>query len=207
MKLVFTSLAWFFLFILAYRFFRFITTPLFSKLGLYTYHSEMLFTVPIWKNKRELHLGTAYDFFRTSASSSREMLALLSKGLLAFCDDVERGKYPRDLVLRGTTYYFSDATLAKFGFKTRPLRFLEAVFFSFNYLELCLLHSLSKRRLTIVNTDSVRIAYCKAEDLLQHKEMCRKYLHILTKAPAPTAVSTQVPAITFPPSSSNSLAA
>ncbi|MCS7012210.1 MAG: hypothetical protein RMI34_03825 [Chloroherpetonaceae bacterium] len=208
MKFIFTSFAWLFLFIVIYRFLRFITTPLFVKLGIYTYHSEMLFTVPIWRNKRELHLGTAYDFFRTSASGSRQMLILLSKGLLAFCEDVERGKYPRDLVLRGTTHYFSDATLRKFGFKTRPLRFYEAVFFSLNYLELCLLLSISKRRLTVVNTDLVRIAYCRAEDLLLHKEMCRRYLHILSKAPEqPSTSHSPVPVALLSSGTSDSLAA
>lgn len=181
MTSILTALLWLLAFIATYRFLRFITTPLFVKLGIYTYHSEMLFTVPIWKKKREIHLGTSYDFFRTDIVGSRRMLASLSQGLLKLCEDIERGKYAKDLLLRGTTYYFSDATLMKFGFKTRPLRFVEALFFSLNYLELCFLLSLSKRRLTLVNTDSVRIAYCYATDLLRHKEMCRKYAHMLLK--------------------------
>jgi hypothetical protein len=109
------------------------------------------------------------------------MLASLSQGLLALCEAIEQGKYPKDLLLRGTTYYFSDTTLHRFGFHTRPLRLIEAIFFSLNYLELCILLSLSKRRLTFVNTDSVRIAYCRAEELLRHKEMCRKYANMLLR--------------------------
>lgn len=181
MTSILIALLWLLAFIIIYRFLRFITTPLFMKLGIYTYHSEMLFTVPIWKKKREIHLGTSYDFFRTDIVGSRKMLASLSQGLLKLCEDIERGKYSKDLLLRGTTYYFSDATLIKFGFQTRPLRFIEAVFFSLNYLELCILHSLSKRRLTLINTDSVRIAYCYATDLLRHKEICRKYANMLLK--------------------------
>ncbi len=181
MTTILAALLWLLVFIVTYRFLRFITTPLFVKLGIYTYHSQMLFTVPIWKKKREIHLGTSYDFFRTDIVGSRRMLASLSQGLLALCEAIEQGKYPKDLLLRGTTYYFSDATLHRFGFHTRPLRLIEAIFFSLNYLELCILLSLSKRRLTFVNTDSVRMAYCRAEELLRHKEMCRKYANMLLK--------------------------
>jgi hypothetical protein len=181
MTTILSALLWLLVFIVTYRFLRFITTPLFVKLGIYTYHSQMLFTVPIWKKKREIHLGTSYDFFRTDIVGSRRMLASLSQGLLALCEAIEQGKYPKDLLLRGTTYYFSDTTLHRFGFHTRPLRLIEAIFFSLNYLELCILLSLSKQRLTFVNTDSVRIAYCRAEELLRHKEMCRKYANMLLK--------------------------
>ncbi len=181
MTTILSALLWLLVFIITYRFLRFITTPLFVKLGIYTYHSQMLFTVPIWRKKREIHLGTSYDFFRADIAGSRKMLASLSQGMLALCEAIEQGKYPKDLLLRGTTYYFSDATLHRFGFHTRPLRLIEAIFFSLNYLELCILLSLSKRRLTFVNTDSVRIAYCRAEELLRHKEMCRKYANMLLR--------------------------
>lgn len=209
MTTILSALLWLLVFIVTYRFLRFITTPLFVKLGIYTYHSQMLFTVPIWKKKREIHLGTSYDFFRTDIAGSRRMLASLSQGMLALCEAIEQGKYPKDLLLRGTTYYFSDATLQRFGFHTRPLRLIEAIFFSLNYLELCILLSLSKRRLTFVNTDSVRIAYCRAEELLRHKDMCRKYANMLLRETSADEAPNKSTSVLLPvqSSASDSLAA
>jgi len=98
MTTILSALLWLLVFIITYRFLRFVTTPLFVKLGIYTYHSQMLFTVPIWRKKREIHLGTSYDFFRTDIAGSRRMLASLSQGMLALCEAIEQGIWAHHMI-------------------------------------------------------------------------------------------------------------
>ncbi len=156
-------------FIVIYRFIRYITTPLLKKIGFYNYYSKAFFTVPIWKNRLEMHMGTSWDLFRLERLDAKTQMFYLAKGLAKLCAEIEQGKFSKDAVIYGTTYYFSNATLQRFGFRVREQSLLEKFMFGLNYLELCLLFSISRRKLSFVNTDLVKVAYCPLERLVQNK--------------------------------------
>jgi len=88
--------------------------------GLCRYHSPVLYTTGIGR-RREIHLGTARDFLAHGDSCRRRLLARLAEGLLALCEDVERGRLAPDTVLVGTSDLLRDETAQRLGFRTsRP---------------------------------------------------------------------------------------
>lgn len=171
-------------FIIAYRLLRYFTTPVFKKLGWYRYHSRMLFTQRMPNNRVELHLGTSYDFFHMDAQGPRLFLAYLAEGMLDICAHIEDGRISRDTEIRGCIYFLDRATLRRFGFRTRNLTLFEQAMFSLNYLELCMLLSISRKRPCRVKIKDVKIAYCIADDFLANKPL---YTRIDAQLHAPAA--------------------
>lgn len=166
------------LFIIAFRLARFVSTPIFRKIGLYKYYSDMFFLVPILPNVCEIHLGTSWDFFRQKTISHKATLNYLASGLVNLCNAVEKGKVKRKMKLKGNTYYINAETAAKFGFKSRNMNIFEIIMFSLNYLELCTLYSISNKKLSLVPVKNIKIIFCNAEDLLKYKS---KYLYYLER--------------------------
>ncbi len=93
----------------------------------------------------------------------------IAKGLAKLCAEIEQGKFNKKTIIYGATYYFNNATLQRFGFRVRKQTLFEKFIFGLNYLELCLLFSISRRKLSFVNTDLVKVAYCPLERLVQNK--------------------------------------
>jgi hypothetical protein len=75
--------------------------------------------------------------------------------------------------------FFTDSTLTKFGFQTRKLYIIEMIIFSLNYLEQCLLQSISKGRISVVDLRAVRKLIITTEDLLANKENFELYARML----------------------------
>ncbi len=156
-------------FLFLYRFARYLTTPLLKRLGIYRYYSKMFFTVPLGLNTLEVHIGTSWDFFRLQKVNPSILLYHLAEGLKNLCADIEAGKIASETKIRASLYYFSAATVEKFGFKSRRPNFLEWVAFSLNYLELCILLSISYRKLTRVRFENLKIIEGVAGELARYK--------------------------------------
>ncbi len=153
-----------------FRLLRFVSTPWLRALGVYRYYSPMFFTMPLGKKVLDMHLGTAWDFMWLRDRSATTMLTYLTEGLLAMCDAAERGEVVPQQQLRGTMYFLSPSTMEKFGFRVRPMRWYETLAFVLNYLEVCLLHSVMKRRLCWVDMRCVRIVEASVAELLEQRE-------------------------------------
>jgi hypothetical protein len=152
-----------------FRLLRFATTPWLRALGIYRYYSPMFFTMPLGKKVLDMHLGTAWDFMWLRDRSASMMLTYLTDGLLAMCDAADRGEVRQQQHLRGTMYFLSPGTMEKFGFRVRRMRWYETLAFVLNYLEVCLLHSVMKRRLCWVDMRSVRIVEMTIEELTHQR--------------------------------------
>lgn len=155
---------------LLFRCLRFATTPLLRRLGVYRYYSPMFLTVPFGTRTLELHLGTAWDFFRRRNLNQLELLTYLGRGLLELLAAVERGELRSDIKLRGTMCFLSEETMQKIGFQTRPMNVLEGALFLMNYPEICLLQSLVKGRLCLVTLSHVRMFKASVHDLQRTRD-------------------------------------
>lgn len=170
------------LFILVFRLARFASTPLFRKIGFYKYYSEMFFLVPILPNVCEIHLGTSWDFFKQKAISQKATFNHLATGIVNLCSAIEKGEVKKNVKLKGNTYYMNAETAAKFGFKSRNMNPLEIIMFSLNYLELCILYSISNKKPSLVPVKNIRIIFCNAEDLLANKAKYILYLQRINRS-------------------------
>jgi hypothetical protein len=138
----------------------------------------------------EIHLGTSYDFFLHNPSP-RLMMRYIAEGLVNLCEAIEKGQVDRHWIVKGTVYYINDSNLQRFGFEPCVPNLLQWLLFLQNYLEACLLLTLSKRKLSLVNIGSVRRVKAVAADLLPYKEKYVIYLRISRERnsrPAPTSI-------------------
>ena len=169
--------------IIFYRFIRYITTPLCRKFNIYKYYNDIFFTVPGTANRVEVHLGTAWDFFKMKKVNPRIFLYYTADGFYKLAEAIEKGEVKNDRVYVATICFFSDSTLTKFGFRTRPLYIREMLIFSLNYFEQCLLQSISKGKLSIVDLRSVRKLILSTDDLIANKESFKNYAAALRPQP------------------------
>ncbi len=168
--------------ILLYRFLRYITTPLCRKLNIYKYYNDVFFTVPGSMDRVEVHLGTAWDFFKMKKVNPKIFLYYTADGFYKLCNAIEEGVVKNDRIYVSTICFFTDSTLTRFGFQTRKLMVREMIIFSLNYFEQCLLQSISRGRISVVDLRNVRKLIITTEALLAHKESFYTYSKFLTPA-------------------------
>jgi hypothetical protein len=107
------------------------------------------------------------------------MMKYLAEGLVNLCEAIEKGQVDRHWIVKGTVYYINDSNLQRFGFESCAPNLLQWLLFLQNYLEACLLLTLSKKKLSLVNIGSVRRVKAMAADLLPYKEKYAIYLRCL----------------------------
>jgi len=167
MTLILNTLLYFGLFLFVYRFTRYITTPFLKRIGYYRYYSPMFFTLPLPFRVLELHIGTTWDFFKLQNANPTLILNHLAEGLVNLTKAVKEGKVHPETKLRGYMYYMNPNTVRKFGFQTRKLNLFEMLMFSLNYIELCILQSISYKKLMLVRLENVHISTIKAKDMVK----------------------------------------
>ncbi len=134
----------------------------------------MFFTQPFGRGRLELHLGTTWDFFSQRSVSQQILLTHLGSGIKGLVDAVKNGEVHPTTKLRGTMYFLSNTTLESLGFRVRKPLPLEYIAFAANYIELCLLSSIVKHRISFVDIRRVRMINATAADLVAHEgEMLR----------------------------------
>ncbi len=158
-----------FSFLFIYRFTRYLSTPFLKRVGVYRYYSKMFCTVPYGVKTLEVHIGTSWDFFRLQKVNPSILLYHLAEGLKNLCAEIEAGKIAPETKIRANLYYFSEATVEKFGFKSRRPNLFEWFMFSLNYLELCLMLSISYRKLTRVRFENLKVIEGIAGELARYK--------------------------------------
>lgn len=158
-----------FFFLFIYRFSRYLSTPILKKVGFYRYYSKMFCTMPYGFKTLEVHIGTSWDFFRLQKVNPSVLLYHLAEGLHNLCAEIECGKIEPETKIRANLYYFSDATVEKFGFKPRRPNVFEWFVFSLNYIELCIMLSISYGKLTRVRFENLKVIEGVARELMLYK--------------------------------------
>lgn len=181
MELLSTATLSVFSFLFIYRFLRYLTTPLLKKLGIYRYYSKMFCTVPYGFKTLEVHIGTSWDFFRLQKVNPSVLLYHLAEGLHNLCAEIECGKIAPETKIRANLYYFSNATVAKFGFTSRRPNLFEWLVFSLNYIELCIMLSISYGKLTRVRFENLKVIEGVANQLALYKHEYKRIAERIRK--------------------------
>lgn len=97
-------------------------TPLYTLARRFIYFSPLLLGTRS-RVALELHVGTLFDYVTylrwrdRGARNARIVLVELLQGLLAVIAEVERGAIAPETEIRATSYFFSDRTLSRLGFR------------------------------------------------------------------------------------------
>jgi hypothetical protein len=162
----------------------FTSTPLMRVSGYYKYYSPMLLGIKS-KKKLDLHNGTSFDYFlhmklKDKGTQARyKILAYYFEGLLNIISEIENGKINSALPIEGTSYFFSDNTAVRLGFKLQKPVTSYYLNFIFTFVDLCFMYSYSKGKFTIPRIFSIKRAVISAEDLCNRKEYMVSLLKVL----------------------------
>ena len=163
-------------------------TPLYTLLGRFHYYSPLLFTTRRSDGGFDLHAGTLFDYVTRLRWSDRGPRAVrivtadILRGLLALCDEAERGTLPPDTRIVASSYFFNDHSLARFGFElSRPTAatVLNLVLAS---VSIAIRLSFTRGRPSFPNLRKTRQGIISAGRLGQHQEEIRRLLQRLPAA-------------------------
>lgn len=156
-------------------FMQFLATPLFTLAGIYQYLSPMLLVYMPTAKKYDLHNGTSFDYlfimqkYRFGRPFRYQLLRYYLEGLLTIIEKIEKGQLPDTIVIRGSSYFFSERTARKLGFDVRKAHFHEQLNIAINYLDLLWMYSLAHRRITFPKLARVKTAEIRGDALVEHK--------------------------------------
>lgn len=104
----------------------FTTAPLLRLIGFYRYYSPYLCAMLPNSRRLDIHLGTSFDHLLTmrpwdlGRTAHAALLVGALDGLLAIAGEVERGVLDRDVVVEGTSWFFTESSAERFGFELAP---------------------------------------------------------------------------------------
>lgn len=153
----------------------FSSSPVLKVSGYFVYYSPMLLGI-ISKKKLDLHNGTTFDYFLNmklidSGTKARyKILSYYVEGLLNIISEIETGKIDSSIQIEGTSYFFSENTANKFGFKLQKPLFNYYFNFIFNFVDLCFMYSYSKAKFSVPNIFSIKRAVTTADELCKRKD-------------------------------------
>ncbi len=165
-------------------------TPLYTLLGRFHYYSPLLLATRRSDGGLDLHVGTLFDYVMRlrwkdrGPRATRTVTADLLLGLVALCEEVERGTLPQDAPIVATSYFFSDRSLARLGFQVRSAPAFVVQNLVVASLSIALRLSFTRGRPTFPDLRKTRQAVTSAGSLVQHKDMLRQALQRLAPIPA-----------------------
>jgi len=199
----------FLVFPVALSVFQFCVTPFLTNTGLYRHHSEMLKATVRTAHTWEIHGGTSWDYirlFRLSENgtvATRRLLRFYLEGLLDIARLVDSGAIPPEVTVTGTSYFFSEKSARRLGFRIEPAGpRLRAVLVLY-YLDLVLLYSFARGWIAFPNVLKARRAAIRAADLVARRRDIEALIARLSRPPASrrAAATPRVSGPSYPPGS------
>lgn len=169
------SIIWIFLIFVLVPLIQFLITPLFTMLKLYTYYSPMIVVFGANSRILNIHNGTSFDYLLEMSGTKpginwkKKMLVFYINGLLEIAKQIEEGILPDFIIVRGSSYFFSSRTAAKFGFDISESTSIEKLNILLNYLDLLWMYSLTNGKLSFPNLKNIKTVRISGEKLLENK--------------------------------------
>ena len=166
---------------------QFLVTPLFRLIGLYNYLSPMLLVYSPNPKSYDIHNGTSFDYLfvmkgvSPGADWKNKMLVYYMEGLLEIIRRIEEKELPDTVVIKGSSYFFSERTVERIGFelyKTNPFVVINIIL---NYLDLLWMYSLAHEKLRFPGLGQIKAARISGEDLVKSKPTIERIHKYLTK--------------------------
>ena len=154
---------------------QFLITPFFRLIGLYKYISPMMLYIALNDRICDLHNGTSFDYLRVMVNTNvgiilrHNILDYYSEGLLELIRQIENKKLPSDIIIRGSSYFCSERTAEKLGFKLSKTSIFVRLNFILNYIDLIWMYSLSRGKLTFPNLKNIKTATITGAHLITKK--------------------------------------
>lgn len=187
--IAFSNPVYLLLFPLIVSIFHLTTSPVFRLFGLYKYLSPMLLVNIPTKANYELHNGTSFDYLLNISrlrklGVKRIILADYLKGLLTIIEDIQIGKLPDTVTVKGNSYFFNERTANRFGFSVEKARMSQKVNAVVNYLDLIWMYSIANKKLTFPDLNKMKEAKIKGIDLVKNKVKIEIMLNKIEKTVA-----------------------
>ncbi len=187
MDLLLESMWWSLAIFLLAPFMQFFMTPLFTIIGVYKYLSPMLLVYNPTEKKHDLHNGTSFDYLLNMRSAKAgnaaryQLLKYYMQGLLNIIDKVEKKDLPGTVMVRGSSYFFSDRTAKRLGFKLKATGLDEKFNILLNYIDLFWMYSFAHGKWRLPNLKAIKTAEISGKDLLKQKDKIQHLLHYFNK--------------------------
>lgn len=154
---------------------QFCSTPISCASGMYQYQSPMLLVYNANEKVYDLHSGTTFDYLLhmkwadRGMEAQRQLLAYFIEGLLEIIAKIEKGEVPETVKVVSTSYFFSDRTAKKWGFKMAQPSAFYRLNLILNGLDLFLLYSYAQNRLVFPKIWDAKKMEALGNDLVENK--------------------------------------
>lgn len=151
-------------------------TPLFTRLGVYRYHSDFLKATVRTRRVYEVHGATSWDWLRLfrlgdrGAPAARRVLAGTLEGLLDVAGRVASGEIPPGVEVTGTSFFFGADTARRLGFSVGRAGLRLRLNLVLNVLDITLMYSFTRGRPAFPNLLDVKRAVIRGGDLAARRE-------------------------------------
>ncbi len=156
---------------------QFITTPIFTLSGIYSYYSPMLLGYMSNKSQIDLHSGTSFDYLfvmskcKAGFQFRNRILTYHLEGLLHIISQIEKNVVPTTVKISGTSYFFSERTLHKIGFELEETTLFYRINLLANAIDLLWMYSVSQGKLSMPKLWSAKNASIEGGKLIESKEI------------------------------------
>ena len=169
--------------------FHLTTASTFRLVGLYKYLSPMLLVNMPTNRRYQLHNGTSFDYL-LNINRLREfgvkkvLLGDYLKGLLTIIEEIQTDKLPETVIISGSSYFFSERTANRFGFRVTGASIHEKLNTVLNYLDLLWMYSLSNNKLSFPDLKNMKSATIVGKELVEKRKFIEKLLNRIERTAA-----------------------
>ena len=165
---------------------QFSTTPFFKLTGIYTYYSPMLIGYMANDVKIDLHSGGSFDYlfvmrkYKAGVEVKNILLVYHLEGLLNIIGQMENNTIPTTVTISGTSYFFNERTLNKFGFELKKPSLFYRINLFVNCIDLIWMYSFSQGRFSIPKIWNAREASISGSKLMESKDVIENLYNKIT---------------------------